>query len=151
MIARVTKITSWFSFQQSQDTNENRFKKIPIRKTASTGSSMSTTSSSTCPIKVLMLILHGGNPLETSPDIKSKENDCERLRREFQNVMENHYKEGLGHIEFRLVECPHLFKDVLPALKDINPLMTGESAGGRFWKDIGSFTCYLGWDGRFSG
>ena len=77
-----------------------------------------------------MLIVHGGNPLEAAPDIKCKENDCERLRREFENVMENHYKEGLGRIAFRLVECPHVFKDVLPALMDITPQMTDECGGG---------------------
>ncbi len=79
-----------------------------------------------------MLIVHAGNPLEVTPDVKSKENDCERLRREFENVMENHYKEGLGRIAFRLVECPHVFKDVLPAIKDITPQMTDERAGGEF-------------------
>ena len=78
-----------------------------------------------------MLILHGGNPLEITPDIKSKENDCERLRREFQNVMQNHYKEGLDRIAFRLVECPHVFQDVLPALKDITP-HTDLCGGGEF-------------------
>ena len=77
-----------------------------------------------------MLIVHGGNPLEATSDIKSKENDCERLKREFQNVMQNHYKEGLGRIAFRLVECPHVYKDVLPALKDIIPQMTDEHEGG---------------------
>lgn len=79
-----------------------------------------------------MLIVHGGNPLETSYDMQSKENDCERMRLQFQNVMQNHYKEGLGRVEFRLVECPHVFKDVLPALKDITPQLTDERVGGWF-------------------
>ncbi|XP_028400349.1 protein retinal degeneration B-like isoform X2 [Dendronephthya gigantea] len=109
-----------------QDTRESRFKKPPVHKTVS-GSS--TSSSSTCRTTILMLIVHGGNPLEPTSDIKSKENDCERLKREFQNVMQNHYKEGLGRIAFRLVECPHVYKDVLPALKDIIPQMTDEREG----------------------
>ena len=46
--------------------------------------------------------------------------------------MENHYKEGLERIAFRLVECPHVFKDVLPALKDITPQMADERTGGGF-------------------
>lgn len=68
-----------------------------------------------------MLIIHGGNALDTTLDMKSKENDCDRLKREFQNVLQNHYKEGMGRVKFRLVECPDMLKNILPALKGITP------------------------------
>ena len=105
--------------------------KKAVGKTASFGSSVATNSSSSCQFNVLILIVHGGNPLEALSDLTSKKNDCERLIREFQNVMQNHYKEGLGRIAFRLVECPQVFKDALRGLKDITPQSTDDCCTGR--------------------
>lgn len=68
--------------------------------------------------------------METSSDTKSKNNDCERLMREFHNVIQNHHKEGLGQIAFKLVECPQVFKDALPVLKNITPQVMDEYASG---------------------
>lgn len=58
-------------------------------------------------IHVLLLVLHGGNILDSgSGDQSSKQGDVNTIATVFDTVMRVHYPAALGHIAIRLVPCP---------------------------------------------
>uniref|UniRef100_A0A669PD52 Phosphatidylinositol transfer protein membrane associated 2 n=1 Tax=Phasianus colchicus TaxID=9054 RepID=A0A669PD52_PHACC len=58
-------------------------------------------------IHVLLLVLHGGNILDSgSGDQSSKQGDVNTITTVFDTVMRVHYPAALGHIAIRLVPCP---------------------------------------------
>lgn len=58
-------------------------------------------------IHVLLLVLHGGNILDTgSGDQNSKQGDVNTISSAFDAVMRVHYPAALGRIAIRLVPCP---------------------------------------------
>uniref|UniRef100_A0AAR2M151 DDHD domain-containing protein n=1 Tax=Pygocentrus nattereri TaxID=42514 RepID=A0AAR2M151_PYGNA len=61
----------------------------------------------TSKIHVLLLVLHGGNILDTGGgDQSSKQGDVNTITSAFETVMRVHYPAALGHIAIRLVPCP---------------------------------------------
>uniref|UniRef100_A0A8B9LDF8 Phosphatidylinositol transfer protein membrane associated 2 n=1 Tax=Astyanax mexicanus TaxID=7994 RepID=A0A8B9LDF8_ASTMX len=61
-------------------------------------------------IHVLLLVLHGGNILDTGGgDQSSKQGDVNTISTVFETVMRVHYPAALGHIAIRLVPCPAVF------------------------------------------
>lgn len=60
-----------------------------------------------CKIHVLILVLHGGNILDTGcGDQSSKQGDVNTISTAFETVMRVHYPAALGRIAIRLVPCP---------------------------------------------
>lgn len=58
-------------------------------------------------IHVLLLVLHGGNILDTGGgDQSSKQGDVNTIGSVFETVMRVHYPAALGRIAIRLVPCP---------------------------------------------
>ncbi|NXA03927.1 PITM3 protein, partial [Sapayoa aenigma] len=58
-------------------------------------------------IHVLLLVLHGGNILDSgSGDQSSKQGDVNTITTVFDTVMRVHYPAALGHIAIKLVPCP---------------------------------------------
>lgn len=58
-------------------------------------------------IHVLILVLHGGNILDTGGgDQNSKQADVNTISSAFDTVMRVHYPAALGRIAIRLVPCP---------------------------------------------
>lgn len=58
-------------------------------------------------IHVLILVLHGGNILDTGVgDPSSKQADVNTISTVFETVMRVHYPAALGRIAIRLVPCP---------------------------------------------
>lgn len=58
-------------------------------------------------IHVLILVLHGGNILDTGGgDQNSKQADVNTISTVFETVMRVHYPAALGRIAIRLVPCP---------------------------------------------
>ena len=58
-------------------------------------------------IHVLILVLHGGNILDTGGgEASSKQADVNTLSGAFEGVMRVHYPTALGRIALRLVPCP---------------------------------------------
>lgn len=58
-------------------------------------------------IHVLILVLHGGNILDTGVgDASSKQADVNTISTVFETVMRVHYPAALGRIAIRLVPCP---------------------------------------------
>lgn len=58
-------------------------------------------------IHVLILVLHGGNILDTGGgDQNSKQSDVNTISTAFDTVMRVHYPTALGRIAIRLVPCP---------------------------------------------
>lgn len=60
-----------------------------------------------CKIHVLILVLHGGNILDTGGgEQSSKQADVNTISTAFDTVMRVHYPAALGRIAIRLVPCP---------------------------------------------
>lgn len=58
-------------------------------------------------IHVLILVLHGGNILDTGgSEPSSKQADVNTISAAFQTVMRVHYPAALGRLAIRLVPCP---------------------------------------------
>lgn len=58
-------------------------------------------------IHVLILVLHGGNILDTGVgDPSSKQADVNTISTVFETVMRVHYPATLGRVAIRLVPCP---------------------------------------------
>lgn len=58
-------------------------------------------------VHVLLLVLHGGNILDTGGgEQSSKQADVNTISSVFETVMRVHYPAALGHIAIRMVPCP---------------------------------------------
>ncbi|XP_070205343.1 protein retinal degeneration B-like [Littorina saxatilis] len=78
-------------------------------------------SAEVCPIKILFMVLHGGNILEASQGPSSKRSDFAMLQATFDSVIQSHYHSAASHVAFRLVHCPQVCSDTLNLLSSLSP------------------------------
>lgn len=79
-------------------------------------------------IHVLVLVLHGGNILDTgSGDQNSKQGDVNTLSGAFDTVMRVHYPTALGRIAIRMVPCPAVCVDAFSLVSNLSPYSYDES------------------------
>nr|XP_023994607.1 membrane-associated phosphatidylinositol transfer protein 2-like [Salvelinus alpinus] len=73
-------------------------------------------------IHVLVLVLHGGNILDTGAgEPSSKQADVNTLSGAFETVMRVHYPAALGHIAIRMVPCPAVCADAFSQVSNLSP------------------------------
>uniref|UniRef100_A0A3Q1J312 DDHD domain-containing protein n=1 Tax=Anabas testudineus TaxID=64144 RepID=A0A3Q1J312_ANATE len=73
-------------------------------------------------IHVLVLVLHGGNILDTgSGTTNSKQADVNTLNGAFETVMRVHYPTALGRIAIRMVPCPAVCVDAFSLVSNLSP------------------------------
>ncbi|XP_062414904.1 membrane-associated phosphatidylinositol transfer protein 2 isoform X1 [Pungitius pungitius] len=71
---------------------------------------------------VLVLVLHGGNILDTgSGEQNSKQGDLNTLSGAFDTVMGVHYPAALGRIAVRMVPCPAVCVDAFSLVSNLSP------------------------------
>ncbi|XP_034751942.1 membrane-associated phosphatidylinositol transfer protein 2-like isoform X1 [Etheostoma cragini] len=71
---------------------------------------------------VLVLVLHGGNILDTgSGEQNSKQADVNTLSGAFETVMRVHYPAALGRIAIRMVPCPAVCVDAFSLVSNLSP------------------------------
>ncbi|XP_068066915.1 membrane-associated phosphatidylinositol transfer protein 3 isoform X4 [Anomalospiza imberbis] len=81
-----------------------------------------------CKTHVLILILHGGNILDTgSGDHSSKLADINTFTSVFEKVTRAHFPASLGHILMRLVPCPAICSAAFSLVSSLNPYSYDES------------------------
>ncbi|XP_029920716.1 membrane-associated phosphatidylinositol transfer protein 2 isoform X8 [Myripristis murdjan] len=79
-------------------------------------------------IHVLILVLHGGNILDTgSGEQNSKQGDMNTLSGAFETVMRVHYPAALGRIAIRMVPCPAVCADAFSLVSNLSPYSYDES------------------------
>uniref|UniRef100_A0A4W6BV69 Phosphatidylinositol transfer protein membrane associated 2 n=1 Tax=Lates calcarifer TaxID=8187 RepID=A0A4W6BV69_LATCA len=79
-------------------------------------------------IHVLILVLHGGNILDTgSGEQNSKQGDVNTLSGAFETVMRVHYPAALGRIAIRMVPCPAVCVDAFSLVSNLSPYSYDES------------------------
>ncbi|XP_077478109.1 membrane-associated phosphatidylinositol transfer protein 2 isoform X3 [Stigmatopora argus] len=73
-------------------------------------------------IHVLILVLHGGNILDTgSGEQSSKQGDVNTLNLAFEAVMRVHYPAALGRIAIRTVSCPAICVEAFSLVSNLSP------------------------------
>ncbi|NXE93527.1 PITM2 protein, partial [Menura novaehollandiae] len=73
-------------------------------------------------IHVLLLVLHGGNILDSgSGDQSSKQGDVNTITTVFDTVMRVHYPAALGHIAIKLVPCPPICSEAFSLVSSLSP------------------------------
>uniref|UniRef100_W5MGN9 Membrane-associated phosphatidylinositol transfer protein 3 n=1 Tax=Lepisosteus oculatus TaxID=7918 RepID=W5MGN9_LEPOC len=81
-----------------------------------------------CKIHVLLLLLHGGNILDTGGgDQKSKVTDLSTLSTVLEKVARAHFQSAAEHILIRLVPCPAVCADAFSLVSNLNPYSYDES------------------------
>ncbi|XP_074701053.1 membrane-associated phosphatidylinositol transfer protein 3 isoform X3 [Strix aluco] len=81
-----------------------------------------------CKTHVLILILHGGNILDTGAgDHSSKLADINTFSSVFEKVTRAHFPAALGHILIRLVPCPAICSAAFSLVSNLNPYSYDES------------------------
>uniref|UniRef100_A0A8D0AHY6 Phosphatidylinositol transfer protein membrane associated 2 n=1 Tax=Sander lucioperca TaxID=283035 RepID=A0A8D0AHY6_SANLU len=71
---------------------------------------------------VLVLVLHGGNILDTgSGEQNNKQADVNTLSGAFETVMRVHYPAALGRIAIRMVPCPAVCVDAFSLVSNLSP------------------------------
>ncbi|XP_072243982.1 membrane-associated phosphatidylinositol transfer protein 2-like isoform X5 [Leuresthes tenuis] len=79
-------------------------------------------------IHVLILVLHGGNILDTGGgDQNSKQADVNTITTAFETVMRVHYPAALGRIAIRLVPCPAICAEAFSLVSNLSPYSYDES------------------------
>uniref|UniRef100_A0A3P8S975 Phosphatidylinositol transfer protein membrane associated 2 n=1 Tax=Amphiprion percula TaxID=161767 RepID=A0A3P8S975_AMPPE len=79
-------------------------------------------------IHVLILVLHGGNILDTgSGEQNNKQGDVNTLSGSFETVMRVHYPTALGRITIRMVPCPAVCVDAFSLVSNLSPYSYDES------------------------
>uniref|UniRef100_A0A8C7Z7Y3 Phosphatidylinositol transfer protein membrane associated 2 n=1 Tax=Oryzias sinensis TaxID=183150 RepID=A0A8C7Z7Y3_9TELE len=77
---------------------------------------------------VLILVLHGGNILDTGGgDQNSKQADVNTISTAFDTVMRVHYPAALGRIAIRLVPCPAICAEAFSLVSNLSPYSYDES------------------------
>ncbi|CDQ77052.1 unnamed protein product [Oncorhynchus mykiss] len=77
---------------------------------------------------VLILVLHGGNILDTGGgDQTSKQGDVNTISTAFDTVMRLHYPTALGRIAIRLVPCPAICAEAFSLVSNLSPYSYDES------------------------
>ncbi|XP_063820612.1 membrane-associated phosphatidylinositol transfer protein 2 isoform X13 [Pseudophryne corroboree] len=90
--------------------------------TALTADESAQASLQPCKVHVLILVLHGGNILDTgSGDQNSKQGDVNTIKSVFDTVMRVHYPAALGHIAVRLVPCPAICSEAFSLVSNLSP------------------------------
>ncbi|KAM7392431.1 hypothetical protein PAMA_007515 [Pampus argenteus] len=75
-----------------------------------------------CKIHVLVLVLHGGNILDTgSGEQNNKQGDVNTLSGAFETVMRVHYPAALGRLAIRMVPCPAVCVDAFSLVSNLSP------------------------------
>uniref|UniRef100_A0A3Q0QVE2 Phosphatidylinositol transfer protein membrane associated 2 n=1 Tax=Amphilophus citrinellus TaxID=61819 RepID=A0A3Q0QVE2_AMPCI len=100
--------------------------KIEAVDTEETPGKMKESSSQQClqpsKIHVLILVLHGGNILDTGGgDQNSKQADVNTISTAFDTVMRVHYPAALGRIAIRLVPCPAICAEAFSLVSNLSP------------------------------
>ncbi|XP_054145057.1 membrane-associated phosphatidylinositol transfer protein 2 isoform X1 [Melozone crissalis] len=73
-------------------------------------------------IHVLLLVLHGGNILDSGTgDQSSKQGDVNTITTVFDTVMRVHYPAALGHIAIKLVPCPAICSEAFSLVSSLSP------------------------------
>ncbi|XP_074154947.1 membrane-associated phosphatidylinositol transfer protein 2 isoform X8 [Sminthopsis crassicaudata] len=73
-------------------------------------------------IHVLLLVLHGGNILDTGTgDQSSKQGDVNTIATAFDTVMRVHYPTALGRITIKLVPCPPICSEAFSLVSNLSP------------------------------
>ncbi|XP_035235944.1 membrane-associated phosphatidylinositol transfer protein 2-like isoform X4 [Anguilla anguilla] len=73
-------------------------------------------------IHVLILVLHGGNILDSGAgDQSSKQGDVNTISTAFETVMRVHYPTALGRIAIRLVPCPAICTEAFSLVSNLSP------------------------------
>ncbi|XP_042297578.1 membrane-associated phosphatidylinositol transfer protein 2 isoform X4 [Sceloporus undulatus] len=73
-------------------------------------------------IHVLLLVLHGGNILDTgSGDQNSKQGDVNTIATAFDTVIRVHYPAALGRIAIKLVPCPAICSEAFSLVSNLSP------------------------------
>ncbi|XP_076876869.1 membrane-associated phosphatidylinositol transfer protein 2 isoform X2 [Brachyhypopomus gauderio] len=73
-------------------------------------------------VHVLVLVLHGGNILDTGAgDQSSKQCDVNTIGSAFDTVMRVHYPAALGRIAIRLVPCPAVCVEAFSLVSNLSP------------------------------
>ncbi|KAM6944765.1 membrane-associated phosphatidylinositol transfer protein 2-like isoform 4-T4 [Lycodopsis pacificus] len=73
-------------------------------------------------IHVLILVLHGGNILDTGGgEQNSKQADVNTISTAFDTVMRVHYPAALGRIAIRLVPCPAICAEAFSLVSNLSP------------------------------
>ncbi|XP_061657185.1 membrane-associated phosphatidylinositol transfer protein 2-like [Syngnathoides biaculeatus] len=73
-------------------------------------------------IHVLILVLHGGNILDTgSGEQNSKQGDVNTLSGAFETVMRVHYPAALGRVAIRTVPCPAVCVEAFSLVSNLSP------------------------------
>ncbi|KAM9801247.1 membrane-associated phosphatidylinositol transfer protein 2 [Neosynchiropus ocellatus] len=76
----------------------------------------------TSKIHLLVLVLHGGNLLDSgSADPSSKQDDVNTLAAAFQAVMRVHYPAAAGRVAIRAVPCPAVCTDAFSLVSNLSP------------------------------
>ncbi|XP_044190074.1 membrane-associated phosphatidylinositol transfer protein 2-like isoform X1 [Thunnus albacares] len=79
-------------------------------------------------IHVLVLVLHGGNILDTgSGEQNNKQGDVNTLSGAFETVMRVHYPAALGRLAIRMVPCPAVCVDAFSLVSNLSPYSYDES------------------------
>ncbi|XP_062290241.1 membrane-associated phosphatidylinositol transfer protein 2-like [Scomber scombrus] len=79
-------------------------------------------------IHVLILVLHGGNILDTgSVEQNNKQGDVNTLSGAFETVMRVHYPTALGRLAVRMVPCPAVCVDAFSLVSNLSPYSYDES------------------------
>ncbi|CAL8247714.1 unnamed protein product [Merluccius merluccius] len=73
-------------------------------------------------VHVLILVLHGGNILDTGGgEANSKQADVNTISGAFEGVMRVHYPTALGRIALRLVPCPAICSEAFSLVSNLSP------------------------------
>ncbi|XP_029920715.1 membrane-associated phosphatidylinositol transfer protein 2 isoform X7 [Myripristis murdjan] len=103
-----------------------RHHSVRVTRRPADGSSQQCLQSSK--IHVLILVLHGGNILDTgSGEQNSKQGDMNTLSGAFETVMRVHYPAALGRIAIRMVPCPAVCADAFSLVSNLSPYSYDES------------------------
>ncbi|XP_034994743.1 membrane-associated phosphatidylinositol transfer protein 3 isoform X1 [Zootoca vivipara] len=82
-----------------------------------------------CKTHVLILVLHGGNILDTgSGEPSSKMSDINTFTSVFEKVTKAHFPAALGHILIKLVPCPAVCSEAFSLMANLNPYSYDETS-----------------------
>ncbi|XP_035496012.2 membrane-associated phosphatidylinositol transfer protein 2 isoform X4 [Scophthalmus maximus] len=112
----------------AEETQDERFKEMTVDYERATSEERldEESSSQQClqpsKIHVLILVLHGGNILDTGGgDQNSKQADVNTISTAFDTVMRVHYPAALGRISIRLVPCPAICAEAFSLVSNLSP------------------------------
>ncbi|XP_030041857.1 membrane-associated phosphatidylinositol transfer protein 3 [Microcaecilia unicolor] len=81
-----------------------------------------------CKTHVLILVLHGGNILDTGGgDQNCKTADINTFNSVFEKVTQAHFPSSLGHMLIKLVPCPAICSEAFSLVSNLNPYSYDES------------------------